>query len=535
MPPLRLGLPARLAILGAALLAEKIFLNGFVNFDAAQAAQGLGALLRVAQHWGFRLLVAFAAAMALFTYVRGGENLRAVDALFRAAPLRAGLIVAHLLLVALLAPLSYLLYRYTASDASLALVIVLWSGIGLAALVTALMALAPLPLWREALRRLGIIWPYAALAAVTGTAAMQLAQMLWKPTAALTFFLVKKMLAPLLPGLTTDATTLILSTDRFAVQVAEVCSGLEGVGLILAFSVAWLLYFRRDYIFPRALVLIPIGVVAIFALNAVRIAALMLIGYAGFPEVAIYGFHSQAGWIAFLAVACGLVLLSRRSAWLNRAAIPDSAETYNPTAVYLMPLLAVLGAGTLSRALSSDFEYFYLLRVIAGGALLLWYRKKLAVIDWRASWRGAAVGVAVFLLWIVAAHFLLPPSPAPAKLAAMPTPLQLAWLCGRILGAVIIVPIAEELAYRGYLMRRLIDADFETVPYAAVHWVAILASAVLFGLAHGALWAPGILAGVAFGLLLVRSERLGEAVLAHATANALIAVLVLTRGQWALW
>ncbi len=33
-----------------------------------------------------------------------------------------------------------------------------------------------------------------------------------------------------------------------------------------------------------------------FALNALRIAILMLIGNAGFPDVAAYGFHSQAGW-----------------------------------------------------------------------------------------------------------------------------------------------------------------------------------------------------------------------------------------------
>jgi exosortase/archaeosortase family protein len=109
----------------------------------------------------------------------------------------------------------------------------------------------------------------------------------------------------------------VLSTDRFAVEVSEICSGLEGMGLMLAFTAAWLVYFRREYIFPRALVLIPIGLVTIFALNILRIAALMLIGYAGYPGVAQYGFHSQAGWIAFNTVACVLVFFSRRNTWLN--------------------------------------------------------------------------------------------------------------------------------------------------------------------------------------------------------------------------
>src|SRR5277367_3449916 len=108
----RLGLPARLAILGALFIAEKMLLNVFVDFDRAQEAQGLGAFVRVAQHWGFRFLVALAAAVALFTYVRGWQSMQAVDASVKSAPIRVRWLLAHFALVALLAPLSYALYRY---------------------------------------------------------------------------------------------------------------------------------------------------------------------------------------------------------------------------------------------------------------------------------------------------------------------------------------------------------------------------------------------------------------------------------------
>jgi len=532
----RPGLPARLAILGSAFFAEKIFLNEFVDFERAQTAQGLGAILRVAQHWGFRFLVAFAAAIALFAYVRGWQNLRIVAAEVRAAPVRGGWLLAHLLLVALLAPLSYLLYRYTATDLSVAGIVVVWSVVGIGAALTALSALAPLRLWLDAARALGVIWWYAAAAALLGSGAMQLAQSLWHPTAALTFDLVRRLLAPIMPTLSADPHTLVLSTHRFAVQIADVCSGLEGVGLILAFSAAWLLYFRREYIFPRALLLIPAGVAAIFGLNVLRIAALIAIGDAGFPEVAVYGFHSQAGWIAFIAVACGLVLLSRRSAWLNRDAAHSAPHAmYNPTATYLVPLLAILAAGTVARAVSSGFEFFYPLRVIAGLLMLARYRRRLATIDWHWSWRGAAVGALVFLLWIVAAHFLLPERAMPEKLAAVPTALRGFWIASRIAGSILIVPIAEELAYRGYLMRRLTAPEFESVPFRSVHWPAVMVTAIVFGLAHGALWLPGVAAGLAYGLILVRTGRIGEAVAAHATTNALVAASVLGWNQWQLW
>lgn len=533
----QIGLPIRIAILAAAFLAEKIFLNRFVDFDRAQTARGFGADLRVAQHWGLRFFVALTAAVVLFSYVSSGDRLRAPLAALRAAPIRVGWMVAHLLLIAVLALLSFALYRYTPNDLALTGVVALWILVGCAAVVAALWAMAPSHLWLDAARGLGRIWWYAAIAALLGTAAMQSAQSLWDPTAALTFDLVRRLLTPILPTLTADAATRVLSTGRFAVQIADVCSGLEGGGLMLAFSSAWLLYFRQEYIFPRALLLIPASIAAIFALNVLRIAALMLIGDAGFPDVAEYGFHSQAGWIAFNAVACALVLVSRRNAWLNRTVgrVDASPATHNPTAAYLMPLLAILAAGAVTHALSSDFEYLYPLRVGAGLWMLMRYRRTLAALDWGWSWRGPTFGILVFLLWIGSAHLLVHAAGLPEKLAALPPALRVLWIVSRLAGGVLIVPIAEEIAYRGYLMRRLGRADFDALPFQSVRWPALAATAILFGFAHGALWLPGIAAGLVFGLLVVRRGQIGDAVVAHATSNALIAAEVLGWDQWQLW
>jgi exosortase E/protease (VPEID-CTERM system) len=529
-------LPVRLAILAAVFFAEKVFLNGFVDFDAAQQAQGAGAILRIAQHWGFRFLVAFAAALALFAYVRNSQTLEAAAAAFQSARVRWTWMAGHILLVATLAPLSYLLYRHTLTSLSFAAVAAAWILLAAAAVLAAMLAMAPWSRWLHMAGEVGSIGWYAAMAALVGTGVMQLAQSLWAPTAALTFQLVGRLLGPFLPALRADPATLVLSTDRFAVQIAEACSGLEGVGLLLAFSGAWLLYFRREYIFPRALLLIPAGMAAIFALNVLRIAALMVIGSLGFPAAAVYGFHSQAGWITFIAVACGMVLFSRRSAWLNRTAVhAGSASTHNPTAAYLMPLLAVLAAGVVSHVISNDFDLLYGLRPIAGLLALALYRRKLASLDWTFSWRGPCVGAAVFLMWIVAAHFLLTAHAMPETLAMLSPAWRDFWVAGRIAGSIIIVPLAEELAYRGFLMRRLIDPDFESVPYRAVRWPALAVSAVVFGMAHGALWLPGVVAGLAFGLILMRRGRIGEAIAAHVTANALIAASVLGAGQWQLW
>ena len=63
--------------------------------------------------------------------------------------------------------------------------------------------------------------------------------------------------------------------------------------------------FRHALLFPRALVVLPIGIGAIWLLNTARVAALVSLGAHVSPEVAIGGFHSQAGWIAFLPVTIG--------------------------------------------------------------------------------------------------------------------------------------------------------------------------------------------------------------------------------------
>jgi hypothetical protein len=73
----------------------------------------------------------------------------------------------------------------------------------------------------------------------------------------------------------------------------------------------------------------------------------------------------------------------------------------NPTAAYLIPFLATLAASMVSRAMSSDFEWFYPLRVAAAAGALWYCRRSCRDIDWHFGWIGAGAGVVVFALWIV--------------------------------------------------------------------------------------------------------------------------------------
>ena len=530
----KLGLPARAAILGGVFFIEKIFLTHFVDVERADAALGVGGDLRVAQHFGFRFIVALVATFTVLAFARG----KLWKSLSRLAPPRGYLrpvwIAVHLAFIACLAWLSSLLFPPAPPVTPFAAVVCLWLACGAAAIFSAFAAMGTMQLWLKAAHALGNIWLYSAAAALAAATAIPLSQELWWTTTAATFHLVVLILLPILPDFTSDPATRVLGTQRFAVEILDYCSGLEGMSLILIFTIAWLWYFRKEYRFPRALLLIPLGMALMFGLNALRIAVLVLIGNAGYPEVAAYGFHSQAGWIAFNAVAVGMAFWTRHSSWLNRSEnLLEGNQSDNPTAVFLMPLLAILAAGMLSHALSGRFEWFYPLRLFACLGVIVIYRDRLATLDWSWGWRGPLLGIGVFLVWSVAVHFLIPDAGMPEELAAASPGLRWSWIVCRVASTVLTVPLAEELAYRGFLMRRLQWRDFDSLAYGRVGWLALAASSVIFGAAHGPLWLPATAAGFAYGWIVRRQDRLGEAVTAHMMTNLIVAVVALVSGNWA--
>ena len=398
------------------------------------------------------------------------------------------------------------------------------------------MALAP-QLGRALAERRGRL--LAGAAAVLGAAAWWsgvLTGWLWAPLAQATFSVVSAMLAAIYPEVIARADRLILGTPEFKVHIAASCSGYEGIGLVITFLSIYLWLFRRELRFPAALLLLPIGALAIWCVNAVRIAALVVIGHSGWPEIALGGFHSQAGWIAFNLVGLAIVWLINRGQYFARQRPPRRHErAADATTAYLAPLLVVMACAMVTGALSSGLDWLYPIRVIAAAVMLWMFRHQYRPLGWSVSWHAVAIGAATFLLWIA----LVPAAPAgepwPAALASVPMHWAAAWMVLRIVGYAVTVPLVEELAFRGYLMRRLVREDFERLPLGLFTWSSFLISSLLFGALHGGLWLAGTLAGMTFAVALYRRRTLGDAVVAHATTNGLIALYVLATGRWSVW
>ncbi|HEY4364642.1 MAG TPA: exosortase E/protease, VPEID-CTERM system [Bryobacteraceae bacterium] len=410
--------------------------------------------------------------------------------------------------------------------------------------ICALFAFVPVELCAEIVRGTGNAWIYAGLG---GLATWRLADdfgSLWQPGSQnfvlnLTFASVKALLEVCVRDVIADRSILQIGTTHFQVIVAQVCSGLEGMGLMLALSVTWLWFFRKESRFPQSLLLVPASLVLVWALNVVRITALILIGNAGAGDIAVGGFHSQAGWIGFNGAALAFAVAARRLPWLNKSpgATVVAARAENPTGAYLMPFLAILAAALVSAAFSSGFEWAYPLRLLAAVPALWAYRAAYRELDWRCGWQAAAAGAAVFGMWIALDRWSGQGSDSgiAAGLAGLPAAARTGWVVCRVAAAVVTVPLAEELAFRGFLARRLISERFEAVAFRRISPLALMISSVAFGLLHGRMWAGGIVAGLMFGGLLRRSGRIGDAVMAHATSNALLAAWVLAGGHWHLW
>ena len=417
----------------------------------------------------------------------------------------------------------------------------------------ALAALAP-----NATRAWQLLGSAALCAAfvVAAWATGDLTSSFWEVSGGATMRLVESLLTPLADGPVIRPEPFVIGTNRFQVKIAPACSGFHGIGLMTALLVGALWWFRRMYRFPQSFLLLPLGVVLMWLANAVRITALILVGIWISPSIAVDGFHSVAGWIGFLVVGLGIIWTASRSAFFTlpgEAAADGTCSGQSlqqslqvtrtlgdgniPATTCLLPFLVLTGVTMLTQAFTSGFDLLYPLRVITVAGVLWYLRGTVRWQDCRISLLPVGIGIVSFVVWM-----LLAPAPTEsAALAAVRDPLQLPqpwatlWLLFRVAGSTITVPIAEELFFRGFVTRRCIAEDVDSVPIGQFTWFSCAVSSVAFGLLHGDAWLAGIVAGLFFAAALSWRRRLVDAVVAHATTNALLSAYVIVTRSWSQW
>ena len=191
-----------------------------------------------------------------------------------------------------------------------------------------------------------------------------------------------------------------------------------------------------------------------------------------------------------------------------------------------------------------DSRWIHALRTLAVGALLaaLWARfgelhsqARMNARDW--LW-AIVSGTAVFVVWIHLDHgwaVIGEPSarafdPREHGSERLHMPLTIL----RLLGLAVVVPVAEELFWRSFVMRWLQQQEFLALAPRAVGLRAIAISSVLFALEHTQ-WLAGLIAGVVYAWIYVRTGKLWPAIVAHAVTNAMLGAWILVYRDWRFW
>lgn len=396
---------------------------------------------------------------------------------------------------------------------------------------------APLAFWRELAKFAPIEIVMALTTASFVLFAGEQSRQGWDWLSSLTLVVSYFFLALYEPKPYLDTENRILGAEDFRLQIWPECSGYEGISLIVIFLCIYFWVFRNHLRFPNALILLPIGIVTIWILNSARLALLVIVGAHISPVIAMNGAHSWFGWIMFLVVTIGALTVVPQIQYLWRStgrrsqSAKESSDRY--VLACLAPFAALMAASIVTSAFTPEDQWLFAVKVAAVGTSLWWFRDVYADIISTVSPISVAAGLLIGVLWIATDPKLDTEASLGMWLMNLPASLAFLWLALRVFGAVVIVPMAEELAFRGYLYRALSSMRFEALGPVQFGWVALIVSSLAFGLLHER-WLAATLAGAAYALLMHRTSKLSDAVAAHMASNAAIVAWSIATKEWSL-
>ena len=231
--------------------------------------------------------------------------------------------------------------------------------------------------------------------------------------------------------------------------------------------------------------------------------------------------------------------------------MPPSSPSNRALWAYVGPFglfCALLGLPGLfhGSGLAPEF-WVYPLQTVLCGAMLFYYRREYprGFGPGAALW-GIVAGIIVFGLW-VAPQAVFHASPRldgfnPTLIRSVgllpngsdvPYRVTVALRFARL---VIVVPLVEEIFWRGFLLRFIIKEDFLALPFGA--WTPLSFGVVTVGFMlehHWPDWPAALATGVLYNLVAVRTRSLPACVLAHALTNLLLGFYVMHTRQWGFW
>ncbi len=237
--------------------------------------------------------------------------------------------------------------------------------------------------------------------------------------------------------------------------------------------------------------------------------------------------------------------------------LPDAPASYfaaRPQLPYIIPFfcfliffipsaLPTIGGINFEKLWFNWHPFIYAAKTLTAAILLYCFWHYYTKIRWTHLPLGLLAGLLGTPLWIGTAYLTyalhLSHSPAPDTIYNPDLMLPIDWqrqlfLFIRVAGPTLVVPVMEELFFRDFVFRSLIDsANFQEVPIGKFTWTSLLLMSALFGINHGVLMLlPGFLYGLLMGILLIRTKSLGACITAHATTNLTLYLYCIYTKDW---
>lgn len=108
------------------------------------------------------------------------------------------------------------------------------------------------------------------------------------------------------------------------------------------------------------------------------------------------------------------------------------------------------------------------------------------------------------------------------------------FLAVRIFGIALLVPIAEEVFWRGFVLRWAIGEKWQELPIGTFQWQAFAVGTLGFTLVHPE-WLAAAVYAILLNTLICWKKDLWLCIVAHAVSNFALVVYVLLTESWWLW
>ena len=210
---------------------------------------------------------------------------------------------------------------------------------------------------------------------------------------------------------------------------------------------------------------------------------------------------------------------------------------------FVAPFLLFMVILTVEGYFPEEHYIIYPFKTLLVGAVIAWYWRALPSLTPSAPVISILIGIVGVVLWVgldpwaMKLNARLMQGTVTPQIGRNPFalyPENWAWvLFGfRLVGIALVVPIMEELFWRGFLMRWLIKDDFPAVRLGTYQPFSFFVTTALFASVHGSEWFLAVVVGLIYGFWFIRTKRLGDIMLAHGVTNLLLALYCLTSGDW---